>query len=345
VNSSGSVQDHVDYSGFGMVTESTASVGDRTKFQGRWDDLDTGTANYRGRQEFIADGRFMSQDPTGLGPDINPYRFVGNDATNETDPSGYFPDLDTIKVTNKGKTADLSKFGDGKINVKDGPQGVLSVQTGVGLDRKSPGGTAFQKETNWIRIAYKPTNTVTIAKMDFVQFVWFELKQTKCGNETNIGMPITGVNKTGEFTTNAGPAFVSANTAAPIWVVDRADGAKSISYINTYLAGSRDGELVMYDGPGPGQVAKIAKLAAMLSGTAADVTQWKAIAHFDTYLVYNQKPIYKLSWTATSSVGPKTDATPNVYDIVGGKPVTSLDPAQVALLKEAKYKGQTDISL
>ncbi len=30
----------------------------------------------------------MSQDPTGLGPDSNPYRYVANGPTNATDPSG-----------------------------------------------------------------------------------------------------------------------------------------------------------------------------------------------------------------------------------------------------------------
>ena len=30
----------------------------------------------------------MSQDPTGLGPDSNPYRYCGNGATDATDPTG-----------------------------------------------------------------------------------------------------------------------------------------------------------------------------------------------------------------------------------------------------------------
>jgi RHS repeat-associated protein len=33
-------------------------------------------------------GIFLSEDPTGLGPDTNPYRYCGNDPTNETDPTG-----------------------------------------------------------------------------------------------------------------------------------------------------------------------------------------------------------------------------------------------------------------
>ena len=33
-------------------------------------------------------GRWLSADPLGLGPDINPYRYGGNNAINATDPSG-----------------------------------------------------------------------------------------------------------------------------------------------------------------------------------------------------------------------------------------------------------------
>ena len=33
-------------------------------------------------------GRWLTEDPSGLGPDSNPYRYVGNDPTNATDPSG-----------------------------------------------------------------------------------------------------------------------------------------------------------------------------------------------------------------------------------------------------------------
>src|SRR5262249_55313387 len=36
-------------------------------------------------------GRWLSQDPLGLAPDANPYRYVGNNATNLTDPDGLAP--------------------------------------------------------------------------------------------------------------------------------------------------------------------------------------------------------------------------------------------------------------
>jgi len=33
-------------------------------------------------------GRWLSEDPSGLTVDADPYRYVGNDPTNGTDPSG-----------------------------------------------------------------------------------------------------------------------------------------------------------------------------------------------------------------------------------------------------------------
>ena len=41
-----------------------------------------------------ANGRFRGPRPTGLGPDVNPYRYCGNSPTNYTDPTG----LDTIPI-------------------------------------------------------------------------------------------------------------------------------------------------------------------------------------------------------------------------------------------------------
>ena len=40
-------------------------------------------------------GRWLSEDPSGLGPDADPYRYCGNEPTNGADPSG----LDPFEVT------------------------------------------------------------------------------------------------------------------------------------------------------------------------------------------------------------------------------------------------------
>jgi hypothetical protein len=43
------------------------------------------------RQVDVDTGRWLNPDPLGLGPDTNPYRFVGNGPTNAADPSGLDP--------------------------------------------------------------------------------------------------------------------------------------------------------------------------------------------------------------------------------------------------------------
>ena len=48
-------------------------------------------------------------DPSGLGPDADPFRFVGNDPTNETDPSGLF-DLQEVSDLIKQKAPAVSQY-------------------------------------------------------------------------------------------------------------------------------------------------------------------------------------------------------------------------------------------
>jgi RHS repeat-associated protein len=89
-NTSGSVIDHVVYSGFGNIaSESNAPNGDRFKFAGREYNTETSHYYYRGRNFSPIMGRFQSVDPMGFpAGDANLYRYVGNRPTNSIDPSG-----------------------------------------------------------------------------------------------------------------------------------------------------------------------------------------------------------------------------------------------------------------
>jgi RHS repeat-associated protein len=92
VDSSANVLDALTYDPFGaVVSESNAANGDRFKFAGGEQDAVTGANHFGARYERTADGRFISQDPTGLGPDSDPYRYVDNNPTDATDPSGLEP--------------------------------------------------------------------------------------------------------------------------------------------------------------------------------------------------------------------------------------------------------------
>jgi RHS repeat-associated protein len=76
------------YDSFGNRTEAM-SADFRFGYTGRELDTETGLYYYRARYYDAAVGRFISEDPIGFSAgDTNLYRYVFNNATNYTDPSG-----------------------------------------------------------------------------------------------------------------------------------------------------------------------------------------------------------------------------------------------------------------
>jgi RHS repeat-associated protein len=92
INSQGQLLNHIRYDSFGNITsQSNANVDFRFGYTGREFDEETGLYYYRARYYDAAIGRFISEDPMGFGAgDSNLYRYVGNSATNFTDPTGNF---------------------------------------------------------------------------------------------------------------------------------------------------------------------------------------------------------------------------------------------------------------
>jgi RHS repeat-associated protein len=78
------------FDSFGRVlSETNPSVQFRYGYTGRERDLESGLDYYRARYYDPNVGRFISVDPLGFGAgDTNLYRYVGNNSTNYTDPSG-----------------------------------------------------------------------------------------------------------------------------------------------------------------------------------------------------------------------------------------------------------------
>ncbi len=93
VSTSGTELDHIVYDSFGnIVTETNATNGDRFKFAGMEYDATTGQYYDRARDYASGIGRFTSQDPDGFAVgDANLYRYVQNEPTGLTDPSGKEP--------------------------------------------------------------------------------------------------------------------------------------------------------------------------------------------------------------------------------------------------------------
>jgi RHS repeat-associated protein len=90
VDSSASVLNHLKYDAYGKVTsESNAAVDFLFAFTGRERDEESGLQFNRARYYDPAVGRWISEDPIGFAAgDANLSRYVGNDTTNDVDPSG-----------------------------------------------------------------------------------------------------------------------------------------------------------------------------------------------------------------------------------------------------------------
>jgi RHS repeat-associated protein len=93
VNEQGAILNHFVYDSFGNRT-GTTSADFRFGYTGRELDTETGLYYYRARYYDAAVGRFINEDPIGFSAgDTNLYRYVFNNATNYTDPSGEFANV------------------------------------------------------------------------------------------------------------------------------------------------------------------------------------------------------------------------------------------------------------
>lgn len=97
-DSRGQLVESYRYDAFGTPTildpagqvRSTSVVGNRFLFTGREYDFETGLYYYRNRYFHPGLGRFTSHDPLGVLPDVNLYRYVGNNSTTLVDPLGLY---------------------------------------------------------------------------------------------------------------------------------------------------------------------------------------------------------------------------------------------------------------
>jgi RHS repeat-associated protein len=90
VDGQGTVLNHIVYDSFGNVkSETNSGIDFRFGYTGRELDAETGLYYYRARYYDSQTGQFIGQDPLSFGAgDGNLYRYVFNNSTNFTDPSG-----------------------------------------------------------------------------------------------------------------------------------------------------------------------------------------------------------------------------------------------------------------
>src|SRR6516164_9080599 len=83
VSKTGSVLDQITYGAFGnILSQTNSSNAPRYLYAGGEWDGNLGLYHFGARWDDPVDGRWISQDPLGLGPDPNPYRYVANGPTN-----------------------------------------------------------------------------------------------------------------------------------------------------------------------------------------------------------------------------------------------------------------------
>ncbi len=87
-NTAGALANTYTYDSFGKLTASSGTIVNPFQFTGRDFDSETGLRYYRTRYYDQNIGRFTSEDRSRFKGGINLYTYVGNDATNLTDPNG-----------------------------------------------------------------------------------------------------------------------------------------------------------------------------------------------------------------------------------------------------------------
>ena len=91
VDNTGTVVDHRVFNSFGEMTESVPATDFIFGYTGKYFDKATGLQNNLERWYDPSTGRWLSQDPLGLGPDVNPYRYCGNSPMTSVIRVGWIP--------------------------------------------------------------------------------------------------------------------------------------------------------------------------------------------------------------------------------------------------------------
>ena len=128
---------HYDSSGSVVASGQTGYIDEAFEYTGRLFDKDTGLQNNLNRWYDPKIGRWLSEDPIGLGPDVNPYRYVGNSPSNYIDPSGL--EAATIGIGIGLGAGELGAVGTGAAVVGGGVAvagaGYCGYRIGQGIDK------------------------------------------------------------------------------------------------------------------------------------------------------------------------------------------------------------------
>lgn len=167
VDQNGAVLNHFAYDSFGQRTQTTG-VEFRFGYTGRELDAETGLYYYRARYYDPMVGRFVSEDPIGFGAgDPNLYRYVGNNATNFTDPSGLLWANLGAGLLNVAIDAGLQLLLKGEID-DIGSLGVSFATGFIGVGLADKGGKLLSASRSVGQVATKYKYATSIATNAFV---------------------------------------------------------------------------------------------------------------------------------------------------------------------------------
>ena len=88
IDSNATIKNHYRYAPFGLLEDSSETIGNTLRFTSREYDRETRLFFNRARYYDPELARFVSEDPIGLNGGQNQYAYVANDPINSTDPSG-----------------------------------------------------------------------------------------------------------------------------------------------------------------------------------------------------------------------------------------------------------------
>jgi uncharacterized protein RhaS with RHS repeats len=302
-------------------------------------------------------GRWTTEDPSGFeAADADLFRYVRNNPTNLTDPSGMAP---ILQLVDNGQPVSPIFFGGtllggAKVSVPGGPQGKIEVSLGakyrtidlqlrervqnltageraqLGLTREKLRdileGISFEAA---IAIRYVGTQA---EKVQVVQLFWEEVwLKPKQGPEEFLDEPIP---------TTAGPVKPSTPKTGPYWHVDAQPDAANPTYGGDVIR-TADSVTVLDSPEADRPLAILSRNLAKKNDQ--DYVGGRSAIHYDTYFVFKGKPIYRVSWIATSTWKKGQKPTNTEVRVAGGEANPSLRPGQKGAVNENERWDRQDV--
>jgi RHS repeat-associated protein len=290
MDNAGTLQDHIEYNGFGgVVTETNTSFSDHFKYDAGWYDPSTGWTNFINRWYDPATGRWTSQDPLGFGAgDGNLYRYVNNNTPNKADPSGLQP-----RELNEVSAPEYKSY---PVETLDGKyKGFIDI----GLY------ASHRDHNNGIYIAYRGSNAALVYGIQFVSLTM--RRSRKIGPDE----PTESWYLKGSIETIIRPISYSPNPGRPIIHVDAVPGSSAIQDVGGLWrpdAQAEDGWGInwFYDAPGflfePGYTDRFLSL---FDPPSLEFQTLKFTYNFDTYLIAQTqdgpRAFAVVSWATTQT--------------------------------------------